>query len=115
MSGGKKEGDSDSDTTAPLSSPYHSSRVGTPELRVLHELLDELDTSSEPPAPATQPSHHADSSPDHVVVESEHLLNLDHYRAEESRNNQKEKIDQVGPTFTPVLILSFYRNPSLIF
>lgn len=41
------EGDLDTLTTAPLSSPYHSSpgRVGSPELRVLHELLDDLEAT----------------------------------------------------------------------
>lgn len=79
----KYQEDSESATTAPLSSPFHSSRVGSPELRVLHDLLDDLDTARE-----SLPSH---SSSTHV--EGDHLL--DQVRVETTYAT-KEKAEEVN-------------------
>lgn len=79
MSSGRDVGDVndledlESSTTAPLSSPFHSSRVGSPELRVLHDLLDDLDTSADPPATATHPE--GDPQLDQVLVEATYTSN----------------------------------------
>lgn len=80
MSSGKREeeanADTDSDTTAPLSSPYHSSRVGSPELRVLHELLDELDTG-DPTATRDRDRDRERDDQDCPQAEADHLLHND--------------------------------------
>lgn len=102
MSSGKAE-DTDSDTTAPLSSPYHSSRVGSPELRVLHELLDELGADTSPLDPLNHQLE-GDQGDATSLLEHDQLLSLNQLRAE-TNSTTNNKANQVTPSSYFILLL----------